>query len=788
MTAHPESEAIRTRFNAAIAAFNENNFTEAGFPFYVSAGFLDRGRNKDMWVAEAQAERSTGRQLSPTIQSVTGSGDYAVMTVNMGDGKIETMYFRKESGLWLLYGNQKFFDPFAKSARQMYTANPYQYWVNLAVEYPTSPLATITGVNVQGPGLPTGGIQLYHDSMGRRWHCWSQGTSQPNLCPQWATEPATPLDYVFNIAYTGGTGTPAEVQTLRVSSFVSAAPPQGSLSPASGVTVTQPLTFSWGSAGAGYTYRVEVNDLNWNRIWSSDDISGTSVAYGGPPLAAGQYMYNLITVDSNYNYSMITTPFAVSAPVQTITVSGFVRDWNGNVIPSPGVTVSVVGDATKTMTSSTTDGTFSLSGIPTNTVIALKFSRSGYLDVYSSDLGGWTSDVNINADAYGGSAPFNMPTLSDLAALGIQPASGKSLITGRVSDQTFRYSSNVGGVTVTATGGGKTYPVFYRDPFGNMCGPSGNAYGFQTCTSTWGNGRYYVLNVDGADTVSVSAARTGWTFAPRTFRTNADSVSQGRVWGQSPGYDVSFAGFVKNTGGAAIAGATVALNGDPNKNVTSGGDGAFALSALPRDANFYVKTTASGYVPVYSGPINLAGAVSGLNIVMLTSTEMTNFGVTGTNGLITGIVTDQALNPLSGATVALTSRTGTTYTVNYLGGTGSTSATGKFLVPNVQPGDVVKIEVTKTGYTFPATYLDCFTGAVTGKYFVGLSTAKRGDINGDDQVNLADAILAMRVMAGLTTSGIRANYATSGADVNGDGMAGLHELLYILQFLSGLRQ
>lgn len=63
----------------------------------------------------------------------------------------------------------------------------------------------------------------------------------------------------------------------------------------------------------------------------------------------------------------------------------------------------------------------------------------------------------------------------------------------------------------------------------------------------------------------------------------------------------------------------------------------------------------------------------------------------------------------------------------------------------------------------------------------------KGDINDDGNVDLADAVLALKVMVGLNAT-IRTSYSFSGADVNGDGKVGAHELLYILQRLSALRQ
>ncbi|MBU4449644.1 MAG: dockerin type I repeat-containing protein, partial [Proteobacteria bacterium] len=307
-TTHPEAAAIQTRFEAAMAAFNANDFT--GFASYVSAGYLDRGLNKDQFVAEAQQERTAHGVKSWTIQSITGAENNAVMNILWNDGYIDTMYFRKEGDVWLLYGNQKLFDVWANSGHEMYSTNPYLYWVSLQVKDPDSSLGvTISGVHVTGPGLPAGGIDLYHNTSDQQWHSWSQNTFEQDLSPKWATAPAVPLDYVFTISYTGGTGTSPEIQTFQVKTVVNVAPLQASLTPAAGSTATRPLTFSWGSAGTGYRYGVEVNDANYNRIWSAYDLTGTSVVYSGPALGGGQYIYHLLTQDGFGNMSMISTPF-----------------------------------------------------------------------------------------------------------------------------------------------------------------------------------------------------------------------------------------------------------------------------------------------------------------------------------------------------------------------------------------------------------------------------------------------------------------------------------------------
>lgn len=56
-------------------------------------------------------------------------------------------------------------------------------------------------------------------------------------------------------------------------------------------------------------------------------------------------------------------------------------------------------------------------------------------------------------------------------------------------------------------------------------------------------------------------------------------------------------------------------------------------------------------------------------------------------------------------------------------------------------------------------------------------------MDGDNDVDLADAILALRVIAGLNPAGIN-----SGSDVNLDGKVGIEEAVYIFQVIMGGRE
>jgi len=64
----------------------------------------------------------------------------------------------------------------------------------------------------------------------------------------------------------------------------------------------------------------------------------------------------------------------------------------------------------------------------------------------------------------------------------------------------------------------------------------------------------------------------------------------------------------------------------------------------------------------------------------------------------------------------------------------------------------------------------------------------RGNVNGDWELDLTDAILALQTLLGADTAEqLRPDYIVSGSDVNGNAAVGLEEILYILERIGGVR-
>jgi len=70
---------------------------------------------------------------------------------------------------------------------------------------------------------------------------------------------------------------------------------------------------------------------------------------------------------------------------------------------------------------------------------------------------------------------------------------------------------------------------------------------------------------------------------------------------------------------------------------------------------------------------------------------------------------------------------------------------------------------------------------------IRLPLLDKGDINGDDKVDLIDAIIVLKVLNQIECPEVASDYANSGADVNGDGKVGIEELVFILETCSRLR-
>lgn len=302
--------------------------------------------------------------------------------------------------------------------------------------------------------------------------------------------------------------------------------------------LSQPAWQSLWQTGKGMITSRVVNDANPSQPLAGAQISVTSslgntynvtyfdgTAFGGSATAANGLFFisgitpgDRVTVTAsetgwafNTNTYVVRSDsiseqllFGVQGGVQTISYSDIVKDERGR--PVVGATVEVVGS--NPLLQATTDGSgiFTIFGIPAGQTFSLKISMPGYLPTYSSNLKAVENVVALDR-------AFILHTAAEAAGWGL--AAGKGAIIGSVKDGQDPARAGIGGVVVTAQGGGKSYTVTYRDDVGNT-----------RTDRTYGNGQYVVLNVDAGDTVTVTARKASWDFPTRVFVVQADSVSQ----------------------------------------------------------------------------------------------------------------------------------------------------------------------------------------------------------------------------------------------------------------------
>ena len=264
----------------------------------------------------------------------------------------------------------------------------------------------------------------------------------------------------------------------------------------------------------------------------------------------------------------VTAVFNLPGPQpNTISFTGAVKDISGNAIAN-----ALVEQAGNPLVYTVTDvsGNFVLYGLPKGSLFHVKTSKEGFIPVYSSNFNS-TEDID-------GKIPFKLFTYMRMYEnWGVQQ--GKSVINGVVADNA-NPRTGLGNAVLTATGtGGKTYTVTYENAATNLFG--GNA--------TSANGHYYVLNVDGGDTVKVTASLTGWAFPEQTFVIYTEAMSEGSFFGTSTGPVYTISGSVKDfsntkgipgvlvtvkdVSGAAIAAtATTDASGNYTATITSKGE------------------------------------------------------------------------------------------------------------------------------------------------------------------------------------------------------------------------
>ena len=340
--AAPDADTVRNRFAAAINAYNRKDAD--GMMAFFSPNYLDQGLTFATQRLQFQNDfADPGFQpLSFSMGPVTvaGNGASATVTWLAPFSSLQPMYFLREGGVWMMYGDHK---KYRADAHSEHTAANHPGDGDTRVEFSVEdPGGLASSVTVTGPGI-AGSIALNPRTGGHEdWVSWGNGEGVPDVSPQFthAGRPALPATYTFTMHEKAGGET---TMAVDVTAYLDAFP--SNLVPADGAIVTQTPTFSWTGLGAGYAYSIYLDVLNGGRLWSAGDdfaLTGTSAAYTGPALVPGeQYRYELDTRDASDNKSRIEAIFTYNDKVMTTTAAALnYTEDSGAVALDPGVTVT----------------------------------------------------------------------------------------------------------------------------------------------------------------------------------------------------------------------------------------------------------------------------------------------------------------------------------------------------------------------------------------------------------------------------------------------------------------
>ena len=254
----------------------------------------------------------------------------------------------------------------------------------------------------------------------------------------------------------------------------------------------------------------------------------------------------------------------------SISVTGSIKDTLDN--PVSGAHIEMVGSPSISTTSGA-DGSFILNGLPSGAPFSLEISKNGYMPSYTHNM---NSTQNIVKET-----SYTLHTSSEVASWGV--ISGKGVIHARVVNDSNPLEYINGAVVSCDSSlhpGACPYAITYYN--GTTLGG----------TSTYGNGKYYILNVDNNDTVTVTASKGGWSFSPRTFITHADAVSKGRIAGTPNGSisgTVSYSGSRPGPIHVGLFSSPVINPGLPNPlyYVQLGAPGAYSFTGV-HDGTYYI--------------------------------------------------------------------------------------------------------------------------------------------------------------------------------------------------------
>jgi len=284
-----------------------------------------------------------------------------------------------------------------------------------------------------------------------------------------------------------------------------------------------------------------------------------------------------------------------------------------------------------------------------------------------------------------------------------------------------------------------------------------------TNTTTDSSG-YYVKILDSDWSGTVSPSKKGYSFTPQDRPYSnlvADQIDQDYI-GNIYYYTIS--GYIRDSNN----------NGIPDVILTFSNNGG---TATTDSSGYYVKKVIFGWSGSGS-PSKIGYSFTEDRSYIKITENQSDQDYIGTiiiyYYIISGYVRDSNNKGISDVTLTFSDNSGTAFTDD--------SGYYKKLLKFGWSGNA---SPSKKGYSFTQdrSYIN-LTADQTDQNYTGTvtTTVMPGDVNENGKVDLEDAILALRVVAGINPA-----VSIALADVNNDGNICLEEVIYVLQTVAGLR-
>jgi hypothetical protein len=328
---------------------------------------------------------------------------------------------------------------------------------------------------------------------------------------------------------------------------------------ADGITWTE--KYNQGFACTGTTSNVSTGYTNpyfTNRIYVNNSGSYTVKIFMSPD---GQTWNDTYTTTSSYaiglayrnnnfvalgNNGTNAVILRYTGPV-TIEYSGTVRDTNNN--PVGGATVSLA-DNQAISTTTSANGRYTLTGITPGSPYTIKIEKNGYRPTYFRPRPYLPPNPHEYSTSMVSSTTHWLYTNEQVTGWGV--AANKGFLSCRLTDGLSQYSGGFAGVTFTAASSlhpATPYTVVYSDALGDFGG-----------TSTYPNGRVWVLNVDDGDTVTLNASKAGWNFLPQSYELYGGGATTQNFLGLAAGTIYTISGVARDAAtNQPVAGANVSI-------------------------------------------------------------------------------------------------------------------------------------------------------------------------------------------------------------------------------------